>query len=322
VLRTSTGATDATSIAWSRDDSRLSTLGADGEARVIDPASGQVVASFRAQPGRCSSSSVRLHAFVADDARIVVAVGCEAGELWEWAEPKLVARLASDFEARAFASSRSGRLIAIADSLGVVHAWDAVTGEKTGWCLNVAVATKVPGFVALEFSPDDTQLAIGCGDGVVRLVPLHGPWTARELGTPTWPFLPDSVGSVRYSVDGSRLVATLFPWHDQRLFDVATGAMISTHDRGGGFDAPIDAWFSRDGERIVCSSAREVRDGHDLSRLLSRDVHYASGGYRSDGEHVWAVTGGMLRIFRVLDGATVLEFPIRTAFDSRAARGT
>jgi len=188
--------------------------------------------------------------------------------------------------------------------------------------VNVAVATKVPGHVALEFSPDDTQLAIGCGDGVVRIIPVDGPWTARELGTPTWPFLPDSVGSVRYSADGSRLVATLFPWHDQRLFDVASGARISMHDRGGGFDAPIDAWFSRDGDRIVSSIAREVRDARDLSQLLSRDAHYGFAGYRSDGEHVWAVTGGMLRVFRVLDGATVLELPIRTEFPaSQGARG-
>ncbi len=92
---------------------------------------------------------------------------------------------------------------------------------------------------------------------------------------------------------------------------------------GAGSDARIAAWFSRDGERLVFDDDSQVRDVHGLVHLRSLGDQSRPFAFRSDGEYAWNVTSGMLRVFRVLDGATVLELPIQTEFGTtRGARGT
>lgn len=308
-LRVSNSGSDVVSIAWSSDDVLLSTLGKDGDLRVRNSQTGWVLASLTSVPTSAERwPRLRAHAFVAGDGRIAVGSGGKPGELWDWKAAMLVASLANAKPAsESFAVSRSGERVAIGDASGDVRVWNTITAEPLGEPLVVPVDTEWTGFLALDFAPDDSKLAVGCGDAVVRLFTLGSAGLLRELGEPVPPGWEGSVGCVRWSADGKRVLSTTFPWWTTSLWNAANGERITTFESGGGNPSPIGAWFSRDGDRVVIGPARRVFSSADFSRVLSEDRQYGSCGYRSDGEHAWAVTGGMLRVLRVRDGTTVLE---------------
>ncbi len=241
-LRVTKARSDVVSIAWSSDDVLISTLGKDGDLRVRNSQTGWVLARLASAPTRAEPwPTLRAHAFVAGDARIAVG---KPGELWDWKSRRLVASLDNAKAAsESFAVSRSGARVAIGDVSGDVRVWNTITGERIGEPWIVPVATELPGFLTLDFAPDDSILAVGGGDAVVRLVALDGAVVLRELGEPVPPGWSDSVGCVRFSADGKRVLSTTFPWWTTSLWNVANGDRITTFESGGGNPSPIGAWF-------------------------------------------------------------------------------
>jgi len=300
VLWVEVGARRVISIAWSSDGELLSTLGDDGDLRVVHSRSGALLARIGSGPAAGSTRrSRREHAFSTGDSCIVVVAGGAPGEIWDWFGSKLVASLGDVTDARAcaFTLSRSGRYVAIGHDDGIVAVWNVSTGKRIGGPLHVPEGERKLGHLALDFAPDESLLAVGCDDGVVRLFELEGSGEDRRLvdrpprelartgPTPG----ADAVGSVHFDPSGERVFVTLFPWWSIQTWDVASGELIAVDEGSGGNPSPIDTRFSRDGQRVI-SQTRGVFTYPELRPSWGEYAVPRCLQGQSDGERAWCIS--------------------------------
>jgi WD40 repeat protein/DNA-binding SARP family transcriptional activator len=232
------------SMAFSPDGSMLLTSGGESSAEIWSTATGKPLAN----PLHVRETQDVVYGMaVSPDWRMMATGGPDRTvRLWR---PKTWKPIGAplqghtgDVDALAFSSDR--RLLASADSNGVVRLWDTASGARTH-----SVLRAHPFVASVAFSPDGRVLASADGDdvhgGAVR---LWDPSTGRPVGDPIR--FPYGASAVAMSPAGD-LMASIgeVGFGPVRLWDVATGAAVGDPiaTRSGAFAIA----FSPDGKLLA-----------------------------------------------------------------------
>jgi WD40 repeat protein len=269
---------------FSPDGQRVVTAGWDGVTRVWDPVTGRRLLAVHVTRLGPVSGPMFDAAFSPDGRWVATAGGDRDARIWSATTGESRGQPMSLNESViALAFSPDGRSLATAGYEGTARVWDAASGEHRTPPLRHA------GWVtAVAFSPDSRCLLTGSWDGTARL------WDAAT-GEPLSPPLKHSsyVWAASFSPDG-RHVLTASQDGVARLWDVvprerglsragrlpAVSAFSPQGDRALSAEAvprvwdlttatpraplrglrgrPEDAWFSRDGRRVLTAVHRST----------------------------------------------------------------
>jgi hypothetical protein len=99
-------------------------------------------------------------------------------------------------------------------------------------------------------------------------------------------------------------------FHEVRLWDLATNALVWHFDYGGGNPGGVDAKFTPDARQVFASRGGEVHDAANgkLVRRLGLETSLApSNFFRADRGRAWKQEAGMLTVFEVVSGKVLAE---------------
>jgi WD40 repeat protein len=164
----------------------------------------------------------------------------------------------------------------------------------------------------IAFSPDAKRLIIGSDTGAIRISDL-----ASRSDVLTNLSLPGEVATVRFSPDGTRLVAAdVQGW--ARVWNSATGEAITPLLRANDFEAAsVSPWadrlyptaeFSPDGTRLLLawgSKSAQLRDAvtGELIREFAHRAHVWQAAFSKDGAYVVTSSqNGEARVWEVATG--------------------
>jgi WD40 repeat protein len=159
----------------------------------------------------------------------------------EFKETALPSRLSEG--AWRFTVSSQGKLIATLDN-GVLRVWERVTGRE----LLTLGGDSIPRLLTLTFSPDDTLLAAGGDDGLVRVWDVAAGKVKHQLKGHN-----ARVESLAYSLDGKTLGSA--GSQDARLWDARTGQELISLKWPG---YSRDAVFSRDLRTLITTDQNDI----------------------------------------------------------------
>jgi WD40 repeat protein len=167
---------DGPPVAISNDGKLLASVSRDGELRVHDPVTGDLLISIREDDAEQVIWSL---AFDANGS--LLASGSFDGriQLWNTASGAPVGEplLADGFSVEDLAFSPDGSRLASANNDGTVRLWDVSTGKPVGDPL-IGHSHAVQ---SVAFSPDGALVASGGSDGSIR---LWDPQTGAQVGVP------------------------------------------------------------------------------------------------------------------------------------------
>ncbi len=182
---------------FSPDGTRLATIDHNGEARLWDAASGQMLFSLHAYEIAIFKLTKAVGiAFSPDGSRLATAGGTEV-KIWDTHTGQVVLALPSvaDLLVYSVAFSPDGKHLAVGFRGGAASVWDAATGQKL---------FDLPGHTGsvrhLAYSPDGTRIATASVDGTTR---LWDATTGAEQLTLTGH--TGQVTGLSFSPDGTRL---------------------------------------------------------------------------------------------------------------------
>jgi len=193
----------------------------------------------------------------------------------------------------AIAVSPSGDTIASSDNSGQLHIWQASDPSLQREVL-VGANTN-----ALAFSPDESTLAIGDSDHIVRLVDVTNGetlWRSKHDG-PVW--------SISFSRDG-RQVASSSSDQTIRLWDAESGEQTRTFSGHRGLVRSVV--FSPDSERLLSASydgtARvwSVATGKEIAQLAGHRSYVTTANFSLDGQRI--VTASVDQSIAIWDATT------------------
>jgi WD40 repeat protein len=227
-------ATGVSSVAFSPDGQRLASASYDGTVRLWHTHTGQPAGT----PLTGHVGAVTSVAFSPDGGRVISAGNNEI-RLWDAQSGEcLGAPLTVEaYLVSSVVFSPDGRLLASADSDGIIRLWDSQTGRPVGDPLTGHTDT----VTSVAFSPVGSRLASGSLDNTVRL------WDAADgtsIGGPLKGHTK-AVHCVAFSPDGTRL-ASGGGDNTVRLWDVAGRRQVGDALTGH-FAAVYGVAFSRDG---------------------------------------------------------------------------
>jgi WD40 repeat protein/mono/diheme cytochrome c family protein len=195
-----------TSVKFSPDGSVLA-VGGDKEVRLIDPASGKLLASLAGH-----ADAVRSLAFSPDGQLLAAAGGAPQNQgeikIWNVALHQLVKTLAGHRDCiYSIAWSPDGKLIASGSYDRMVKLWDVNTGSEVR-----NLQDHIDAVFAVAFSPDRRHLASASQDRTVKIWDVA---TGKRLYTLSDAL--DGLNSVAFSRSGDRIAAggydkTIYVW--------------------------------------------------------------------------------------------------------------
>jgi WD40 repeat protein len=330
----------AQALAVAPDGTSLAVGGADNLVRILDAAGGKPKVELAGHSGPVTgvgflAGGKRVASVSADGtARVWTLTGGEDGAP---GEPLVLAAEGGPRPLRALAVRPDGEGLATAGDEGTIRIWE-VDGDG-GRCV-VTIGSSGTAILALDWSPDGTQLLAGCGDRSARVYEAAG---GRLLQTLTGHLGP--VTAVGFSPDGQRL-ATAGAEGGVKVWETASGQGVIAFGHTAPKDAaiqPIQALAWTAGGALVTASADGTLKswtfegawserkplGPHVFRVLSLDFNsdgtlLAAGGgepSRSGEIKLWEVGKGMLvRSLGALHSDTV--FGVRFSPDgSKLASG-
>ncbi len=220
-------------------DGRRVAMGTIAAGWIWDAANGEIICQLR------PSGNIQHVAFSPDGQRLVTTSSDGTGRVWDanTGNP-LTQPLPHDDKIRWAEFSPDGKRIVTAGHGNKARIWDSLTGQMIS---KPIIHPDVLGEkYSVQFGPDGRRVVTAAGQAIQV-------WNAQS-GEPLSPRMEHRgrVTSVRFSLDGKRLVTAVFGG-DSRVWDAATGHPLSEplRHREGCYYAE----FSPDGQSVVTASA-------------------------------------------------------------------
>ena len=244
-----------TSIAFSRDGTRIVTGSADKTARIWDADLGRELVAVRGHQGPVWSAQLS-----SDGSRVVTGSTDGTARIWDASSGGEITKIEGQpGTVWSAAFSPDGTRIVTASDDSTARVWDAATGAPV-----LALHGHQSIIRSVSFSPDGAQILTASSDKTARI------WDAasgRPLAT-----LVGHEGRIFYAAfnsDGTRIV-TASEDKTSRVWDAATGMPIAILKGHAG--TIWSAAFSPDATRVVTASADETARVWDLSTIAKGNI--------------------------------------------------
>ncbi|MCY0992006.1 serine/threonine-protein kinase [Nannocystis sp. ILAH1] len=292
------------SAAFSRDNSRIVT-GSNGFAWLWSLPDGELLGEL--------PTSARMNSQVAiseDGAR--VAVGGNDHDVYIWdasgARPRLIKRAAGPRSSIGrLMFSRDGRTLISVIINGAWFAWDTLDGR-----LLRRVDTELYQFDGADLSPDDRWLAVGGGDGTVRVWDVASGALRATLRSES-----DEGRSVRFSPDGRQLLAGT-AGGPSMVWELPVSVPARWHVPGSPTAMDIEVAADRVvmvGQGSV--TVHRLADGAALAKLPDDGVTRTQAELSSRGALFTAAADGTAELWDADSGARRCVLPARVKLEQR-----
>ncbi|MBN1993656.1 MAG: WD40 repeat domain-containing protein [Anaerolineae bacterium] len=251
-------------VAWSGDDSRLTTAGGDGTARIWDAKSQQEIMTLTGHAG-----AVLGVAWDGNDTRLVTASEDGTARVWDAQNGKPIAVFEHGRKVWRAAWSHDNTRIVTASEDGTARIWDAQSGLEL-----VPLKGHTAPVVHAAWSSDDSCIVTASKDNTARIWEVEtGHEIAQLVGHSYW------VAYAAWNGDNTRIVTT--SWDGTaRIWDAQSGmemATLASHDWG-----VVYAAWSNDDTRLVTASedgTARVWDARSGMEMAVLDDHHGAVVY-------------------------------------------
>ena len=302
---------------FSPDDRYVATADGNGEARLWDKASGQLLAGPLHPPGRLAAFHQKAkrwgcRVMFSPDGRWLAAGGDSSTNAAIWSVPAGERRCAIDAYGSAVSAiqfSPDGTTLAIGSARGVVGVCDAVSGAQR---LRLDQGATV---LAISFSPDGARLLASGMNGEAHVWSVSSGALELTLRHERG----QGVNSAEFSSDGARIL-TASDDRTAAVWNATNGQRLCTVRHS---DDIIMAKFSPDGRRVVTASSDysarvwNATTGGLLAQPLRHAGRVRLADFSPDGSRV--VTASYDREARVWNLDEDRTRPVTTKISSRAA---
>ncbi len=282
---------------FSRDGTRVLSVGLGNTARVWDARKGKAIAELKGH-----TDSVTKGAFSPDGSRVVSASKDGTARVWDCRSGKAIAKL-EGHTATVFcaAFSPDGARVVTGSEDHTARIWEASSGKTI-----VVLEGHTAGVPSAVFSPDGNRVLTASYDRTARIWDAVSGRIVTDLKGHT-----DSVSSALFSPDGTRVVTASFD-RTAKVWDPGSGKIIV--ELKGHEDYLLSAIFSPDGARVVTASqdatARvwETTSGKNLEVLKGHSGIVWSATFSPDGRFVATASADFTaRIWDADSGKSVAE---------------
>ena len=304
---------DVTDVAFNHDGTLMATTGADGAARVWDPATGEELHSIERPGGRgawgpsfSQDGAYFAAAWPDDHGGVVRVLDLGSGRIVNEID-RVPGPIATSFDPGA------ARLAVASNQEPIAVVLDVESGDE----LFTATGHFAP-LRDVAWSPDGSTIATAADDGSARLFDAAtGQQRAALLGHVA------AVGSVAWSPESSRIV-TASADGTARVWSLIEGAgrelfSLSAHDQRGEI---LGVAFSPDGTRVMTGDAGITATiiwnvgataGAEVANLPAVAFHPGAVEFSADGRHLVTTSGGgAIRVWDPETWSTVRTFGART----------